>query len=354
MVATSNLQQYHISDILEWYRKKQLILSPDFQRGRVWTTPARVFLIDTILRQLPIPKIYIRTKMDPHTQIGYREVVDGQQRLRAIIDFSEGRLRLTTRAKEYAGLRYSTMGQDLQQAFLSYLLGVDQLLNATDDEVLEIFSRLNSYTVTVNRPELRHAKYQSDFRWAVHEMSSKWGELWDKFKILSIRQRTRMLDDSLVAEMFGIVMIGVADGGQPKIDKLYESCKSRFPDQEAVVCQVDKVLEYIMGRFDDVLVGSAIAGSTHFLMLFAAVAHALFGIPEGNMGNVMPERDSRALSDINIAKENLSLLNNAIESEETDTDLRQFWQASRGTTQRIASRRVRFAMFYKALLPAPI
>ena len=350
-MATSNLQQYHIADILEWHREKRLRLNPDFQRGNVWTTTAKVFLIDTILRRLPIPKLYVRTKLDPETQIAYREVVDGQQRLRAVIDFSLDRLQLTRRAKEFAGLRYSTMDQELQEGFLSYPLSVEQLVNAADDEVLEVFSRLNSYTVTVNRPELRHAKYQSDFRWAVHEMSNKWGELWDTFRVLPMRQRIRLLDDSLVAEMFGIVMHGVTDGGQPNIDKLYERYKSCFPEQETVVSRVDAVLDYIRGNFGDVLVGNSIARSTHFLMLFAAIAHARFGIPAGRMGDVMPERDGRALTQLNVVKDNLSLLGSVVDLDETEPDLRQFGRASRGTTHRMASRRVRFSMFYRALLP---
>ena len=38
-----------------------------------------------------------------------------------------------------------------------------------------------------------------------------------------------------------------------------------------------------------------LARSPHFLMLFAAVAHALDGIPAGGIGEEMPDRDSRAL-----------------------------------------------------------
>ena len=83
------LEQYRISDFIEWSKAKKLKLNPDFQRGSVWSPPARVFLIDTILRGLPIPKIYLRTTTDIETMTSIRDVVDGQQRLRAILDFSE-------------------------------------------------------------------------------------------------------------------------------------------------------------------------------------------------------------------------------------------------------------------------
>ncbi|HEX7261236.1 MAG TPA: DUF262 domain-containing protein, partial [Luteolibacter sp.] len=85
-------QTYTISDFIEWHNKNQLILSPDFQRGSVWTASAKVFLIDTILNDFPIPQIYFRTKIDPTSQSTVREVIDGQQRLRAILEFAAGKL----------------------------------------------------------------------------------------------------------------------------------------------------------------------------------------------------------------------------------------------------------------------
>jgi hypothetical protein len=75
----SILEQYPISDFLEWHQKKTLILNPHFQRRSIWTPVARSYLIDTILRQMPIPKIYLRTKIEVRTRKTIREVVDGQQ-----------------------------------------------------------------------------------------------------------------------------------------------------------------------------------------------------------------------------------------------------------------------------------
>ncbi len=151
----SILEQYRIADFLEWHRKKQLVLNPDFQRGSVWTPAARTYLIDTILRQYPIPKVYLRTIVDVTTQQSVREVVDGQQRLRAILDYANDRFVLSSRAGEFAGLGYSDLETEFKERFLSYPIAVGQLLNANDDDVLEVFSRLNSYSVTLNPAEKR-------------------------------------------------------------------------------------------------------------------------------------------------------------------------------------------------------
>jgi hypothetical protein len=352
-MATSVLEQYRISDLIDWFNRKQLKLNPHFQRRNVWSDSARVFLIDTVLRRLPMPKIFMRTKVDLTTKQSYRELVDGQQRVRAIVEFAQDKFTLNHRAGEFAGLNYSTLAPEQQEAFLSYPIAVDQLINASDNDVLEIFARLNSYNISLNAPELRHAQFQGDFKWAVHKASREWAVLWEKYKVVSVRARLRMLDDSLMSEMFGIILEGVRDGGQNAITKLYRKYDAAFPERKTVK-GVDTVLTRISDEFGDVLLDSAISNAPHFLMLFAAVAHSIIGIPEGDMGPDMPRRDATALSKPNIAKQNLEILNEVLEAQEPVPNMLDFWTASASSTQRIRSRRVRFPVYWRALLPKPL
>lgn len=55
---------YSISDFLEWYSNGQLELNPKFQRRSVWDDNARSYLMDTIIRGFPIPKVFIRQKLN--------------------------------------------------------------------------------------------------------------------------------------------------------------------------------------------------------------------------------------------------------------------------------------------------
>ncbi len=74
-----------ISDIRDWSEAQRLELQPDFQRRIVWSATARIMLMDTILREIPMPKIFLaNTIRDGST---YRIVIDGQQRISAILDF---------------------------------------------------------------------------------------------------------------------------------------------------------------------------------------------------------------------------------------------------------------------------
>jgi hypothetical protein len=345
------LEQYRISDFLDWHNEGKLTLSPHFQRGNVWPPAARSYLIDTILRELPMPKVYFRTIVDLASKKSVREVVDGQQRLRAIIEFASDKFTLSSVAKEFEGKKYSTLDPELQGNFLSYPIAVGQLLNATDSEVFEVFARLNSYNVQLNAPEKRHAKYQGGFKWAVHESSLKWGKLWDDYKIVSLRERVRMLSDSLMAEMYGVVLEGVSDGGQAKIDKLYGRCDRAF--DQSVKAKIDQVLTYYVANLGEDLRGTPCSSAPHFLMLFSALAHALVGIPKGDL-DAIPARSPLLLSNLQVTRNNLALINSVIGSEEPVAGFEEFWTASRATTQRIASRKERFPVFLKALLPNPL
>lgn len=354
-MVSSNLEQYTIADFLEWHDKKQLKLNPDFQRQSVWPSPAKSYLVDTVLRRLPIPKVFMRTSVDITTQRTFREIVDGQQRLRTLIDFAEDKFALTARAKEFQSLRYSTLSDDLKGTFLSYRISVDQLINATDDDVLEIFARLNSYTVPVNAPELRHAKYQTEFKWSIHESAVQWKALWEDLRVVSGRERVRLMGDSVMAEMYGVVLEGVKDGGQNKINALYETHGENF-DRVAIQTALDATLPLLLGPLAPALVDTPLHSAPHFLIAYAALAAVLVGIPPGELDVAdLPAPGLRATDDVMVA--NLYRLGELISQDEPrgSDEARAFWRASKSTTQRISSRRIRFPMYVAAFQgPLPI
>ena len=282
---------------------------PEFQRGDIWLPAAQSYFIDTLLRHLPIPSIYIRVVTDSETKTSYREVVDGQQRLNTIVKFIDGKLILDKRSKEFAGQTYETLDEDDQQRFLAYQLGVEQLFGASDDAVLDIFHRINAYGLSLNYQEMRHGKFQGgrykgEFRLAVIEAAERWEILWSKYRVVTVRSRVRLLHHELVAQLLGVILDGVTDGGQNKIDKIYERYDTDVPQNTKD--RFDKTCKYIVGNLPDVL-ATKLGSGPHFMMLFAAVAHALFGIPEGHMvGEYSPHpaRKQCALTDLSVATEN--------------------------------------------------
>lgn len=348
------IEQYTVSDVITWLDDKTLVLHTNFQRRRVWTPIAKTYFIDTILRDRPSHKIYVRTMTDVKTRRSYREVVDGQQRLRTIHEFANNEFALGSRAREFEGKRYESLDEEDQKRFLSYGISVEQLFNASDKEVLDIFHRLNAYGLALNPQELRHGKYQGAFREAVVEASERWSVLWEKYRVVGLRARVRMADDELMAQMLGVILEGVRDGGQRAIERLYKDYDGGLPT--GAVEKLDGTIDYIDENLSEVMEGP-LSRAVHFLMLVGAVAHARSGIPQGKMSTEeMPERDVRALSDLSAAKSNLGVLAEVLESGKGEVPKRfvSFRIASAGTTQRMPSRSVRFPLLYRALLPDAI
>ena len=348
------LEQYPVSDLLTWMGENTLVLNAEFQRRAVWQPPAKAYLIDTILRERPMPNIYLRTKINLKTRRAYREVVDGQQRLRAIREFAHGEFALGKIAGEFAGMRYADLDPEAQANFLAYRTGVVQLFNATDAEVLDVFHRINAHSLSLNRQELRHGKYQGEFRNAVIASAKRWAVLWDRYRVVSLREWVRMADYELTAQMLGLILEGVQDGGQPAIEKLYAKYDEHTP--KGVARKLDRAVQRILEDLA-LIKDTALVRSPHFLMLFAAVAHALYGLPEGAIGaEEMPVRDGAALSDLAMARANLGVLADVIQMDEQEVPERffAFKYAAAGTTQRIRSRKPRFLALYRALLPEPL
>ena len=341
-------QTYTISDFIEWNSKKQLILSPDFQRGSVWSPSAKVFLIDTILNDLPMPQIFFRTKVHAATQSTIREVVDGQQRLRSILEFASGKIRLTSKAPRFKGNVYSDLDVEDQEKFLSYKVPVVQLINAKDSDVLEVFARLNSYSVKVTPAELRHAEYSEPVKWAIYDASRDWSDLWNKYGVVSVRESVRLKNTSVMAEMFMIIDDGFGDAGEANINKYYKSKKTEDDAYfKKIRDRVDSVISLIVEHFGEDFESTTFFDSPNFLALFASIAYMKGWMPEGRVTEGLEIEPGKI--DWDSAAEVLTALAQSMEDDDEDQVYASFVNASASSTHRLASRKVRFEILVKAL-----
>lgn len=197
-----------ISDIRDWNKNNRLELQPDFQRHEVWTKAAQIMLIDTIIRGIPIPKVYIKSVMiDGNT---YRVVIDGQQRLTAILKFVQDQLPLKRPySGEYQDMVFSQLPPDTQNEILRYKIDINEIFNPTDREIRDLYSRVNKYTVQLNKQELRRADFPGDFISLAEELAEL--KLFEQAKIFSVKQRRRMLDVEYVEELLTILLEGIQD-----------------------------------------------------------------------------------------------------------------------------------------------
>ncbi len=144
---------------LKWLMdSKKLWLNPEYQREAVWTRSQNQLLIDSLFAEIDIPKIYFR-EIDRGT-FEY-EVVDGQQRLRAISAFFDDEFKMPQDADDVDGnpIRsrvFSELDTDLQMRFRNVALDVVVLTGYSDDDIEEIFLRMQNGT-PLNAPEKRRA-----------------------------------------------------------------------------------------------------------------------------------------------------------------------------------------------------
>lgn len=162
-LTLANLQMLH--------EGRKLWLNPEYQRGEVWTKSQKQLLVDSLLNNIDIPKIYLREVKKGKFEF---EVVDGQQRLRSIFDYLDGRFELDEDADPVegeivAGKRFNELSTHTQIELTSKSLDVTHLVDYGDDDVEDMFLRLQNGT-PLNAAEKRHA-WSGEVRQVVTQLS---------------------------------------------------------------------------------------------------------------------------------------------------------------------------------------
>jgi hypothetical protein len=272
-----DLRPYSINDFREWNERGELVLSPKFQRRRVWSDKAKSCLIDTILRGLPMPPVFIRQHIDIKTRKTVREVIDGQQRLGAILDFLRGGFKVSKiHNEDYGNLYFSELSPDIQDDFLQYVIATNLVLNPKDEQVLGIFARLNTYTVTLNKQELWNAKYFGLFKQTVHNLAYEFYTFWTNSNILTERKIARMGDVELTSELVIVMIDGIQD--KKIIENYYKKYDDEFPDRNRIVKEFKKCIDTIGEIYGDTLPSSYLNGAPLFYSLFCVIYELLFGL----------------------------------------------------------------------------
>ncbi|MDP1571314.1 MAG: DUF262 domain-containing protein [Vicinamibacterales bacterium] len=217
----------------------RLQIKPPFQRNPVWTDLQKSFLIDSILKGYPIPELYIQ---DLVTDAGEEQhvVVDGQQRVRACLEFVEGAFALhPDEVPEWPDMVFEDLTPTERQRIFAYNFIVRQLPAVAEEELRSIFKRLNRNTVVLNQQELRHATYKGEFITAVEALADL--DWWSTSGVFTPNDVRRMLDVEFIAEL----TVGVLHGPQNKkltLERWFQTYEASFPDKDRVLALFPKVL----------------------------------------------------------------------------------------------------------------
>jgi len=237
---------------IAWFKdihdKGGLVLRPPFQRNPVWTEAQKSYLIDSILRGYPVPELYLQEAVNAKGK-EVHTVVDGQQRVRACLEFLEGRFSLSEKdSPEFADLTFDDLSDAQKKRIFSYNFIARQIPETSEEELRAIFMRLNRSNVALNRQELRHATYWGPFIKCVERLTEH--DYWTTSGVFTPTDIRRMIDAEFVSEL----IVAFLHGPQNKklsLDKWYETYETEFPD----LAKVETAFATVIGELQAVLPG---------------------------------------------------------------------------------------------------
>lgn len=177
-------QPTSIQSIYSWYKEDKLYVNRRYQRKLVWTQDEKQRLIESILKRYPIPAIFVAER----EEAGTYEIIDGLQRLHAIVSFIEtsfpdldGRFFNlehfpTAKSRADSGGFDPTQSESLIDqgqvtTILDYTLALSVMRNATEDEINDVFDRINTYGHRLSDQERRQAGVQNEFSEVVRHIA---------------------------------------------------------------------------------------------------------------------------------------------------------------------------------------
>lgn len=293
---------YTALDFEGWRAAGSLVITPKFQRRPVWSTAQRSYLIDTILRGLPIPPVFLRVRQSDDKKKTIREVIDGQQRISAVLDFVNGQYALSKALEgPNAGKRFPQLQPDDQDQIKEYPFACELFHGIDDPTVLEIFARLNTYSVQLNAQELRNGKYFGHFKKLIYELAREHLEFWRANRILSEQAIARMADAELVSELVVAQLLGMQDK-KSSLDEAYERYEeAEVPARKDQQKRFRATLDAITDALGEQLRETEFKRRPMFYTLFCVVYHRLFGLPNTTSATSkrgsLPESEALSLRD---------------------------------------------------------
>lgn len=268
------------------YLEESLVIRPPYQRKPVWAARQKCTLVESILKGLPVPEIYVQRSTNSEGSTMYA-VVDGQQRIRAVLQFAGSEtdpeevesnkfvLDKLPNDSPWKNQSIVEFSETERRAFFGYDFAVRFLDTDDDNEVRDMFKRLNRFLTPLNAQELRNATYLGPFAQLALQLAND--DFWAENHLVSPGLIRRMRDVEFVSDLLIGVIHGPQGGSAAVIDtyyERYEDFEDEFPDQPRVEKQFTETLRAIR-RITPDLRGTRWSNRTDFYTLFVAIAEIL-------------------------------------------------------------------------------
>src|SRR5208282_5887492 len=252
----------------DMYNAKLLDLDPPYQRRSVWNNAYKQFFIDTVLKNYPVPPIFVNMEVTGTGATIYH-VIDGKQRLSAILEFLEDGFPISKEKyspQNLAGKYFSALELTTQKSIYGYFLPFEFFTHANLLEFTKILDRFNRNVARLTEQELRHARYSGEFISLMEQLADE--PFWKVKKIFSLADIRRMRDVEFVSVLFVLEMHGILEGDD--LDSYYADYDEGVPDKSEHVTRFRGVLTAVE-RLDPLLPGTRFRNKADLYSLFSAL-----------------------------------------------------------------------------------
>ncbi len=345
MAITPTETSLTLKNLIDQLRQEKLRINPRYQRsGKIWPTRAKSFLVETVLLDMPIPRVLLH-KVDSPSPPHHSDIIDGQQRCTILAEYRDNGFALTADVDtpRFRGKFFRDLPAQDRKLFDNYTVPIDQYSRVTPKEIRQVFRRLNYYTAPLNAAEQRHAQFYGEFCRFVEEQSALWGTAFAQLRAFTKRQLIRKADQQLMTEIVDAMLKGISTPTANSLRDVYQAHERQFSSAGDFARKLDRARVRIQ-RWGD-LRRTKLTKQYQMFSLVLATIHAESNLValKSDLGaphSILPDHE---------VLEALKPLDKAVRMKVRGGRYAPFWTASHEKTNVRENRLKRCRYFYAAI-----
>lgn len=210
MAIEKTSRPFTVKALHKRFKRGELNFDLAIQRNAdIWSADKKSLLIHSCIYGYPIPPFYC-VEQDSSLY----NFIDGKQRLTNLFQFLDGEFSLSDNTPlvddmDISGLTFEQLPEDYQEEILDTYLSITFLKNITEEEIEEVFFRLNN-GVSLTKIELIRSKASGMVMDFINQLTDS--PFFKKSLNLTVTQRKRYVDQEIVLQILSLLLYNTDRG----------------------------------------------------------------------------------------------------------------------------------------------
>ena len=258
-MISKNFHVLKVKDIHDKFTDGTLYVDNSYQRRKIWNDTDKIRLIETILMGYLVPSLYLwDAETDANTGNTITHIVDGQQRINAIVEYIDGEFALNKASltnpeisNSFINKKFNELNPDDKVKIWSYELPVVKLANIDSVEIIKgVFYRLNLTDYNLREQEKRHSTSSGLFAELAIELSEN--DFWSDNNIFNAGDIKRMKDIEFCASLILLAREGIINQTTQKVlNNAYDDYKEQYYERDEDKARILRWIEELNKLVDD-------------------------------------------------------------------------------------------------------